>query len=77
MDTVRRDHKPLIPLSNKNLENASHKQLHQIDFISQFTTDIVYVKGDKNDVADAMLTVLDPETILQAQKNDGKLTNLA
>lgn len=80
---VRTDHKPLTYVFNKKLDNVSDRQLHQIDFISQFTTDIVYVKGHDNVVADtlsrintiSMPTILDFNEIQRAQQDDEELAN--
>ncbi|GFW28265.1 transposon Tf2-9 polyprotein [Trichonephila clavipes] len=39
------DHKPLTFAFNQKLDKASPRQLHHLDFILQFTTDIRYVPG--------------------------------
>lgn len=82
--TVRTDHKPLTHAFTQKLASASERQLRQLDLISQFTTDIVYVKGAYNVVADAlsrinaltMPTIIDPETIQLAQHDDEELKDL-
>lgn len=60
------------------------RQLSGLDYISQFFIDIIYVKGEENEVADAlsrintinMPTVLDAETIQTQQENDEELLDL-
>jgi len=44
---VYTDHKPLVYAFRKNNENRSPRQIRQLDFISQFTTDIRYIQGCK------------------------------
>lgn len=69
---------------HQKLSKASERQLRQLDYISQFTTDIIYVKGEDNVVADAlsristidMPTILDLETIQQHQQEDEELRQL-
>lgn len=51
---VKTDHKPLTFAFRQKLSKASERQLRQLVFISQHTTDIIYVKGEKNVVADAL-----------------------
>lgn len=41
------DHKPLIFVFHKKLEKTSPRQVRQLDYISQFTTDIRHVSGKK------------------------------
>lgn len=48
------DHKPLIFMFSKSYEKASPRQLRQIDFVSQFTTDIRHISGEQNVVADML-----------------------
>lgn len=47
------DHKPLTFAFHQNPEKASQRQLRHLDFIGQFTTDIRFVDGKENLVADA------------------------
>ncbi|GFV21188.1 hypothetical protein TNCV_4268211 [Trichonephila clavipes] len=46
------------PLPNK-LDKCSPRQNRQLDFISQFTTDIKYIKGTENVVADTLSRIND------------------
>lgn len=82
--TIKTDHKPLTYAFQQRLSKASERQLRQLDYISQFTTDITYVKGEDNTVADAlsrintidMPTRLDLETIFLHQQDDEELKQL-
>ena len=60
------DHKPLIYSLATNSNRYSPCQIRQLDFISQFTTDIRYIKGCDNSVADA-LSRIDVSCIQQHQ----------
>ena len=51
---VLTDHKPLTHSLNSKSDRHSPCQVRQIDFISQFTTDIHHVVGRGNPVADAL-----------------------
>ena len=48
------DHKPLTTTFLNNKTSCSPRQLRHIDFISQFTTDLRYIKGADNIPADAL-----------------------
>lgn len=52
--SVYTDHKPLTHAFSQRSEKASPRQLNQLEYISQFTTDIRYLKGDENITADAL-----------------------
>lgn len=51
------DHLPLTTAFNQNLDKASPRQQRHLDFISQFSTDICYIPGIENNVADALSRV--------------------
>ena len=51
------DRKPLTFSFATNSNRYSPRQAHQLDFISQFTTDIRHVKSSNNPVADALSRV--------------------
>ncbi|UYV63015.1 K02A2.6-like [Cordylochernes scorpioides] len=75
------NHKPLIYALMKKSEKATPRQLRQLQFISQFSTDIRHIKGQYNIVADALsrieeLTLLDYDEIAERQRNDEELRNL-
>ena len=51
---VNTDHKPLTFVMSSVTERASLRQARHLAFIAEFTTDIWYVKGETNFVADAL-----------------------
>ena len=51
---VNTDHKPLTYVMNSTTECPSLRQTRHLNFIAEFTTDIQYVKGETNFVADAL-----------------------
>ncbi|UYV75519.1 hypothetical protein LAZ67_13000470 [Cordylochernes scorpioides] len=60
---------------------ASPRQLRHLQYISQFITDIKYIKGTDNIVADALsrvdaITTIDYEEIAKEQTGDSELQNL-
>ncbi|UYV63130.1 hypothetical protein LAZ67_2003234, partial [Cordylochernes scorpioides] len=70
--TILNDHKPLIYAFKQKNEKASPRQLRHLQYISQFTTDIKYIKGTDNIVADALsrvdaITTIDYEEIAKEQ----------
>lgn len=80
--TIYTDHKPLIYAFQQRREKLPPAQLNQLGFISQFSTDIVHIKGDDNIVADAMsrievITLTDDYAALaEAQSVDNELVQL-
>lgn len=78
------DHKPLsYALFTQTDRNP--RQARQLDFISQFTSDIRYVKGTENVVPDALSRIgidsiemikSDLEELAKCQKNDDELNDL-
>ena len=48
------DHKPLVYVFTQKSDKASPRQIHQLSFIAQFTTDIEYLPGADNLVADPL-----------------------
>lgn len=54
---VATDHKPLIYAFRQNSDKASLRQVRQLSFISQYTTDLRYLPGSKNTVADSLSRV--------------------
>lgn len=78
------DHKPLIYAFHQKSDKASPRQIRQLDFISQFTTDIIHVKGSDNTVADAlsrinaisMPSLLTSESIFEEQQKDEELQHI-
>ena len=51
---VNTDHKPLTYVMNSTTERPSLRHTRHLAFIAEFTTDIRYVKGETNFVADAL-----------------------
>lgn len=83
--TIFTDHKPLIFAFNKlETGNETPRRTRQLLYISEFTTDIRYVKADKNEVADALSrietiqcpTSIDYAELIAAQENDDELLQL-
>ena len=83
--TIFTDHKPLTFAFNQNTEKASPRELRQLSFISEFSTDIKYVPRGKNVVADALSrleisTISFPKNIdyagIAANQMDDEFTNL-
>ncbi|XP_072934931.1 uncharacterized protein [Epargyreus clarus] len=80
--TIYTDHKPLLYAFVQRREKLPPAQLNQLSFIGQFTTDIRYIKGDDNVVADAMSRIeaisLDQEyeALAASQDTDQELADL-
>lgn len=66
------DHKPLVYAFQQQSSKASPRQQRQLDFIGQFTTNIEYVAGQDNIVADAFSRVqaIDMPVIISTQELD-------
>ena len=81
---VYTDHKPLTTAFLRNKPSSSPRQLRHMDFISQFTTDIRYIKGADNAPADALSrcvaavssSTLDYSAVAAAQSGDAELDKL-
>ena len=81
--TIFTDHKPLCYAFTTSLDRHSPREARQLDYISQFSTDIQYIKGDANVVADSLSRrdlnhLLKPidvslETIARLQQDDTEL----
>lgn len=85
--TVYTDHRPLTTAMSSRTEK-SPRQTRHLEYISQFTTDIRYVKGDSNQAADALsrfnISALDSiqtqwslEELADEQKTDSELKTLS
>ncbi|XP_025160567.1 uncharacterized protein LOC112589896 [Harpegnathos saltator] len=69
---------------SRKAEKSSPRQLRQLDYISQFTTNIVHVRGENNVVADMlsrisaieMPSTLSVEIIANAQEADPELADI-
>ncbi|KAI5737937.1 hypothetical protein M8J77_000914 [Diaphorina citri] len=77
------DHRPLTYAFTKVKDNASPRQIRHLAFISQFSTDIRYVKGNHNAPADALSRIetivcknVSASRIAEAQSSDAELKHL-
>lgn len=78
---INSDHKPLKFAFSQKLDKASPRQVRQLEFISQFCTEIIHVEGSANVVADALSrvcaidvpTALSTSRILKEQLEDQQL----
>ena len=83
---VNTDHKPLTFVMSSVTERASLRQTRHLAFIAEFTTDIKYVKGETNFVADALSRpsvsaihdgpAIDYKELSLDQANDTEFTHL-
>ncbi|GBM12232.1 Retrovirus-related Pol polyprotein from transposon 17.6, partial [Araneus ventricosus] len=76
--TIYTDHKPLTFAFHQKLDKAAPIQARQLNYISQFSTDIKYIKGENNIVADTLSRVtevssIDYDQIADAQIQDEEL----
>lgn len=77
------DHKPLIYAFQQKLDRASNRQIRQLDFIAQITTDIRHVSGEDNVTADLLSRInsistetLNYDNLAEDQSKDEELRNL-
>lgn len=54
---IRTDHRPLTFALSARTDHHSPRQICQLDFISQFTSDLRHIKGSENAAADALSRV--------------------
>ncbi|GFU74118.1 retrovirus-related Pol polyprotein from transposon 17.6 [Trichonephila clavipes] len=79
--TVFTDHKPLTYAFRQKSDKCSPRQIRQLDFISQFTTNIVHIPGSDNIAADVLSRVsaitfpsqIDYDCIAETQQTDQEL----
>ncbi|GFV31629.1 transposon Tf2-8 polyprotein [Trichonephila clavipes] len=82
--TVLTNHKPLIYAFRQKSDKCSPRQIRQLDFISQFTTNIVHIPGSDNIAADVLSRVsainfpsqIDYDCIAETQQTDQELHTL-
>ncbi|GFV84462.1 transposon Tf2-9 polyprotein [Trichonephila clavipes] len=82
--TVFIDHKPLTYAFRQKSDKCSPRQIRQLDFISQFTTNIVHIPGSVNIAADVLSRVsaitfpsqIDYDCIAETQQTDQELHTL-
>lgn len=82
------DHKPLTYALTSSGHTYSPREIRQMAFIIEFTTDIRYVKGSRNNAADALsradiqslegtfLSTVDFHQMARSQQSDQELQNL-
>lgn len=76
------DHKPLTFAFSTNRDKCSPRQFRYLDFISQFTTNLRYLPGSLNVVADALSRVeeitvpIDYQALARSQEADPELQDL-
>lgn len=81
--TIFTDHKPLTFAYSTSRDNCSPRQFRYLDFIGQFSTDIKFVAGKDNVVADSLSrieeisgTTIDYQSLAQHQQTDSELQEL-
>lgn len=80
--TVYTDHKPLIFAFNQDPLRSAPRQARYLEYIGQFTTDIQYIKGKDNTVADTLSRVeaiqkaVQLETLAHEQKKDNEMKEI-
>ncbi|GFV24893.1 retrovirus-related Pol polyprotein from transposon 17.6 [Trichonephila clavipes] len=82
--TVFTDHKPLTYAFRQKSDKCSPRQIRQLDFISQFTTNIVHIPRSDNIAADVLSRVsaitfpsqIDYDCIAETQQTDQELHTL-
>ena len=83
--TLWSDHKPLIAAFHSKCDQLIGRRARKLSFISEFTTDVRHVRGDKNVIADALSRLeidrivftrdaLDYNEIAPAQRDDNDIT---
>ncbi|CAG4962583.1 unnamed protein product [Parnassius apollo] len=80
--TIFTDHKPLIFAFSKSKDKCTPSQFRHLDYIAQFTTDLKYLPGKENLVADELssveeiTTAVEYDDLARAQDKDPELQNL-
>ncbi|GFU27539.1 hypothetical protein TNCV_282681 [Trichonephila clavipes] len=82
--TVFTDHKPLTYAFRQKSDKCSPRQIRQLDFLSQFTTNIVHILGSDNIAADVLPRIsaitfssqIDYDCIAETQQTDQELHTL-
>lgn len=65
---IKTDHKPLIFAFQQKSERAAPRQARQLDFVSQFTTDIRHIAGMENVTADMLSRIQSLESTINYNK---------
>ncbi|CAB0010179.1 unnamed protein product, partial [Nesidiocoris tenuis] len=81
--TIYTDHRPLTHAFSKKSDKLSPRQLRHLSYISEFSTDIQYVKGADNFTADALSRIesitrreVSPRQVAEAQTSDPESASL-
>lgn len=80
--SVFTDHKPLTFAFSSSKDKCTPRQFRHLDYIAQFTTDLRYLPGKENVVADALsrveevTTAVDSDDLARAQDTDPELQDL-
>lgn len=82
--TILTDHKPLTFAFQQNPEKATPKQIRQLSFISEYTTNIQHISGKDNIVADTLSRIeamfnadqVNFEELALSQQNDGEIRDV-
>jgi cleavage and polyadenylation specificity factor subunit 1 len=79
--TVYTDHKPIIYAFLQKPDKASPRQCRQLQYISEFTTDIQYITGENNVIADTLsrieeIALIDYDKIAEEQERDDEFETL-
>lgn len=80
--TVYTDHKPITFAFNQDPLRSSPRQARYLEYIGQFTTDIQYIQGKDNTVADALSRVesigkaIDLEILAKEQEKDAEMREI-
>lgn len=82
--SIYTDHKPITFAFLQKPEKASPRQLRQLDFIGQLTTDIRHISGKENIVADFLSRIesvyeddqINFEKLAEQQKTDNELNDI-
>jgi len=62
------DHKPLTHAFGSPMKDASARQLRQLNYISEFTTNVHYIEGERNVVADCLSRSSDVNALFEEMK---------
>lgn len=81
---IQTDRKPLVYAFKQRLDKASPRQIRQLDFIAQFSTNIKHIAGKDNVVADSLSriesislpVIVSLEDLVTRQKDDEELKSL-
>jgi len=77
--TIYTNHKPITYALNKDILQSSPRQVRNLEYISQFSTDIRHIDGKSDIVADALLRVkaihkaIDFEALAKLQEEDEEM----